>query len=65
MLQNLMDTAIKNLGDNPIRIYSGSGNHASPLHEVLENLIKKEKASDLLKIFLGKDKDKDKEKNKG
>lgn len=38
MLKNLMETAIQNLGDNPIRIYSGHENHASPLHEILENL---------------------------
>ena len=54
MLKNLLDTAIKNLGDNPIRIYSGHENHASPLHELLEKSLKDEKATDLLKAFIAK-----------
>ena len=40
MLKSLLETAIKNLGDNPIRIYSGHENHASPLHELLEKSLK-------------------------
>jgi hypothetical protein len=59
MLKNLLDTAINNLGDNPIRIYKGGGNHASPLQEILENLLKNEKPADLLKKFFAKDKGKE------
>lgn len=36
MLEKLMDVSINNFSDNPIRIYSGAGNHASPLHELLD-----------------------------
>ena len=56
MLKNLLDTAIKNLGDNPIRIYSGHENHASPLQELLEKSLKNEKAMDLLKALISKPK---------
>jgi len=52
--KNLMDTAIKNLGDNPIRIYSGHENHASPLHELLEKSLKDEKLMDLVKAIFAK-----------
>ncbi|HUX91250.1 MAG TPA: hypothetical protein VMV48_11250 [Gallionellaceae bacterium] len=54
MLKNLLDTAIKNLGDNPIRIYSGHENHASPLHEILEKSLKDEKLMDLLRAIFAK-----------
>lgn len=54
MLKNLMETAIQNLGDNPIRIYSGHGNHASPLHEILEKSLKDEKLIDLFKAIFAK-----------
>lgn len=54
MRRNLMDTAIKNLGDNPIRIYSGHDNHASPLHEILEKSLKDEKLMDLVKAIFAK-----------
>lgn len=54
MLRNLLDTAIKNLGDNPIRIYSGHENHASPLHEILEKSLKDEKLMDLVKAIVAK-----------
>ena len=54
MLKNLLETAIKNLGDNPIRIYSGHENHASPLHEILEKSLKDEKVMDLLKAIFAK-----------
>jgi hypothetical protein len=36
MQEKLLDLAINNFSDNPIRIFSGTGNHASPLHEVLD-----------------------------
>ncbi|MGC2457148.1 MAG: hypothetical protein WA435_04040 [Gallionellaceae bacterium] len=54
MLKNLLETAINNLGDNPIRIYSGHENHASPLHEILEKSLKDEKAMDLIKAIFAK-----------
>lgn len=59
MLKNLLDTAIKNLGDNPIRIYSGHVVHASPLHEIVDKTIKDVKPMDLLKAIIPKDKEKD------
>jgi len=49
MLKTLLETAIKNLGDNPIRIYNGHENHASPLHELLERSLKDKKLVELLK----------------
>lgn len=52
--KSLMETAIKNLGDNPIRIYSGHENHASPLHELLEKSLKDEKLMDLVKAIFAK-----------
>lgn len=54
MLKNLLETAIRNLGDNPIRIYNGHENHASPLHEILEKSLKNEKTMDLLKAIFAK-----------
>lgn len=54
MLKNLLDTAITNLGDNPIRIYSGHENHASPLQEILEKSLKDEKLMDLIKAIFAK-----------
>jgi hypothetical protein len=54
MLKSLMETAIKNFGDNPIRIYNGHENHASPLHELFERSLKDEKLFDLLKAILSK-----------
>lgn len=54
LLKNLMETAIQNLGDNPIRIYSGHENHASPLHELLEKSLKDEKLMDLVKAIFAK-----------
>lgn len=56
MLKNLMDTAIKNLGDNPIRIYSGHENHASPIHEILEKSMKDENLKDFWKAFFSRPK---------
>ena len=54
MLNNLMEASIKNLSDNPIRIYSGSNNHASPMHEMLDKALKDGKFVDLLKDILEK-----------
>lgn len=54
MLKNLLETAIKNLGDNPIRIYNGHDNHASPLQELLEKSLKDPSAMELLKALVAK-----------
>lgn len=40
MRARLLKTAIKNFGENPIRIYDGKGNHASPTHEFFEQMSK-------------------------
>lgn len=56
MLKNLLDTAIKNLGHNPIRIYDGHENHASPLNELLDKSLKDEKVMDLLKAIIARGK---------
>lgn len=52
--KKLLDTAINNLSDNPLRVYSGHENHASPLHEILERSLKDEKLMDLFKTVLAK-----------
>lgn len=52
LLKNLLETAIKNLGDNPIRIYSGHENHASPLNEILEKLLKDKQFMETIKDII-------------
>lgn len=54
--KNLLDTAIKNLGENPIRIYSGLGNHASPLQELWDSSLKDVKLADIVKAISTRDK---------
>jgi len=54
MLQKLLEQAIKNLGDNPIRIYDGHENHGSPFHEFFEKILKDEKAMNQLKDLISK-----------
>lgn len=51
MLKKLLEQAIKNLGDNPIRIYEGKNNHSSPTHELFDNLMKDDKALGRFKEF--------------
>ena len=51
MLQKLLEQAIKNLGDNPIRIYNGHDNHPSPTHELIDNIMKDEKMLGRFKEF--------------
>ena len=51
MLKKLLEQAIKNLGDNPIRIYDGKNNHPSPTHELFDNLMKDDKAVGRFKEF--------------
>ena len=57
MLKKLLEQAIDNLGDNPIRIYDGKNNHSSPAQEFFDALIKDEKLfkrlkSDLLSFII-------------
>lgn len=54
MQDKLLGVAIENFGENPLRIYSGQGNHASPLHEILERSLKDEKVTDLIKAIIAK-----------
>lgn len=54
MRTKLLKTAIKNFGDNPIRIFDGKNNHASPVQELLQHLNKKGQLMDLLKSFVDK-----------
>jgi len=54
MHQKLLETAVTNFGDNPLRIYNGHENHASPMHEILEKNLGNEKLLDLLKTFISK-----------
>jgi hypothetical protein len=49
MQQKLLETAVTNFGDNPLRIYNGHENHASPIHEILEKHLRDDKFIDLLK----------------
>jgi len=51
MLKKLLEQAITNLGDNPIRIYEGKNNHPSPTHELFDNLMKDDKALGRFKEF--------------
>ena len=50
----LLKTAINNFGENPIRIYDGKGNHASPAHEFFDQVMKNNKLIELAKTFLDK-----------
>lgn len=52
MLKKLLEQAIDNLGDNPIRIYDGKNNHSSPAQEFIDALIKDEKLFDRFKELL-------------
>ena len=54
MQRKLLDTAIQHFGDNPLRIYNGHENHASPIHELLEKSLRDEKFIDLLKAVIAK-----------
>lgn len=54
MQEKLLDSSIKNFSDNPIRIYNGHENHASPLHEVLDRSMKDQKLMDSVKAFFSK-----------
>lgn len=38
--EKLLETAIDNFGDNPLRIFNDHANHASPTHELLEKVMK-------------------------
>lgn len=50
MLKKLLEQAIKNLGDNPIRIYDGKNNHQTPTQELVDGLLNSEK----FKKYFGK-----------
>ena len=54
MQEKLLDLAINNFSDNPLRIYSAKGNHASPLHEVLDKAPEYEKLVDVVKDLIAK-----------
>lgn len=54
MQEKLLDSSIKNFSDNPIRIYNGHENHASPLHEVLDRSMKDQKLMDSVKAFFSR-----------
>ena len=54
MRTRLLKTAIKNFGDNPIRIFDGKGNHASPAHEFFEKFNKDGKFMDAFKSIVDK-----------
>lgn len=51
MLKKLLEQAIKNLGDNPIRVYDGHDNHPSPTHELIDNIMKDDKTLGRFKEF--------------
>lgn len=52
MLEKLLEVSINNFSDNPIRIYSGTGNHASPLNELLDKSPDSKRLMEDLKAFL-------------
>lgn len=39
LLEKLMSQAIEAVGQNPIRLYSNGGDHASPMHEVIDKVM--------------------------
>ncbi len=43
MLQKLLEQAIQNLGENPIRIFEGKNNHGSPVQDLIEKVLSDEK----------------------
>ncbi len=50
----LLETAINNFGDNPIRIYDGKQHHGSPAHEFIDKFISDNKVVAALKLILEK-----------
>ncbi|MFM9971930.1 MAG: hypothetical protein ACKVQK_26415 [Burkholderiales bacterium] len=56
MLKRLLETAIENLGQNPIRIYDTHDNHGSPMQELFEKATKDDRWLDVLKGLLFRDK---------
>lgn len=54
MRSELLGMAIKNFGENPIRIYDGRGNHGSPAHELFEQITNSSKLMDLFKAIVDK-----------
>lgn len=56
MLKRLLETAIENLAQNPIRIYDGHDNHGSPFQELLEKATKDDRWLDVVKSLLSRDK---------
>ena len=54
MLKRLLETAIENLGQNPIRIYDGHDNHGSPIQELLEKATKDDRWLDVVKSLLSR-----------
>lgn len=54
MKLKLLETAITNFGDNPIRIYDGKKHHVSPAQELIDKLLRDNKAVDLLKAAIEK-----------
>lgn len=56
MLKRLLETAIENLGQNPIRIYDGHDNHGSPIQELLEKATTDDRWLDVVKSLLSRDK---------
>jgi len=54
MLKRLLETAIQNLGQNPIRIYDSDNNHGSPIQELLEKATKDDRWFDVVKSVLSR-----------
>lgn len=52
MQKKLLETAVTNFGDNPLRIYNGHENHASPMHELFEQALKDETIAGALKEWV-------------
>lgn len=56
MLKRLLETAIENLGHNPIRVYDGKDNHGSPMQELLEKATKDDRWVDIVKSIVTREK---------
>lgn len=52
--KKLMETAIENFGENPLRVYKGHDNHVTPAHKFLDRLLKDEKLQELVKAVFTK-----------
>lgn len=54
LLAKLADTAVANLSHHPLRIFESKNDHASPLHEAMDKLLKDDKMLGILSKWIEK-----------